>query len=123
MLTLAVMCFTLLVVAAPARSSSWPTSREALRWRWPHGWLAGALCIHRHESVDWHRRWVDWAGRPSSYAGGMQFLQSTWERAGGRGEPWQWSPREQLYRSFVIWRMHHGSWSEWGTAGECGLDG
>jgi hypothetical protein len=73
-------------------------------------------------------RWVDWRGAPSRYAGGMQFLQSTWERAGGRGEPWQWSPREQLYRVYRIWDMadgvrgnRRGGFGEWGTAKACGL--
>ncbi|HMA26108.1 MAG: hypothetical protein ACM33U_08970 [Solirubrobacterales bacterium] len=83
--------------------------------------MRGAVCIHLHESVDWHRRWIDWRGHPSPYAGGMQFLQSTWNRAGGRGEPWQWSPREQYFRAFVIWRAGGGSWREWGTAAHCGL--
>lgn len=107
---------------AGVAADRYPTSPAAKRWRADPGWLRGAFCIHNHESVDWHRRWVDWAGRPSRYAGGMQFLQSTWRKAGGRGEPWQWSPREQLFRAFLVWKADGGSWRlEWGTARACGL--
>jgi hypothetical protein len=52
----------------------------------------------------------------------MQFTESTWLSVGGRGEPWQWSPREQLYRSWLNWRSNGQRWSgQWGTAGVCGL--
>lgn len=98
----------------------WPTA-VAMRWRAPRGWLREAFCIHRHESVDWYRAYVDWQGNPSSYSGGMQFRLSTWRRAGGTGHPHEWRPREQVYRAFVIWRANGGSWSEWGSAGKCGL--
>lgn len=101
-------------------SARWPT-REAMRWKPPHGFLREAFCIHRHESVDWHRAYVDWAGNPSPYSGGMQFLLSTWQRAGGTGHAWEWRPREQVYRAFVIWRQSGNSWFQWGTAGKCGL--
>jgi hypothetical protein len=117
-----------LCLALPAAAGRWPTSPAALRWRPPAGWIGHAWCLHRHESTDWHRAWVDWRGAPSRYAGGMQFLQSTWQRAGGRGEPWQWSPREQLYRVYRIWDMadgvrgnRRGGFGEWGTAKACGL--
>jgi hypothetical protein len=115
-----VVLFAPVARSAPSR---WPTSPEARRFHFPPGWLvrSGVWCLHRHESVDWHRRWVDWAGRPSPYAGGLQFMQHTWETAGGRGEPWQWSVREQVYRAFVRWHADGDSWSEWGTAGACGL--
>jgi hypothetical protein len=56
----------------------------------------------------------------------MQFLLSTWQRAGGtvnaRG---RWAsaatPREQLYRAWIIWRQDGRSWHEWGTSAACGL--
>lgn len=83
--------------------------------------MAAAACIHRHESADWHRAWTTWAGAPSPYAGGLQFLESTWRRAGGTGEPWQWSPREQLYRMYRIWLQDGRSFREWGTARDCGV--
>jgi hypothetical protein len=88
---------------------------------WPSWWLAEALCVHRHESVDWGRAGVDWEGRPSPYYGGFQFLVSTWESVGGRGLPSSASPREQLYRAWLVWKRDRGSWREWGSAGECGL--
>jgi hypothetical protein len=113
---------------AGASDHRWPVTAEAMRWRAPAGWLRGAFCIHRHESVDWHRAYVDWRGLPSRYSGGMQFLLDTWRRAGGKGHAWQWGPREQVYRAFVIWDKQdgilgnrRGDWSEWGTAGKCGL--
>jgi hypothetical protein len=110
-----------LAIAAPAGAATWPTSRTARHWHPSRAWIRGAVCIHRHESVDWHRRWTDWRGYRSPYAGGLQLLESTWLNAGGRGEPWEWSPREQLYRAWVVWRRDGGSWREWGTAGACGL--
>lgn len=109
------------VACATARGTTWPTSHAARVWHPPRGFIQQALCIHRYESTDWHRAWTDWAGNRSPYAGGLQFMESTWLRAGGRGEPWQWSPREQVYRAYVIWRSHHGSWSEWGTRASCHL--
>lgn len=107
--------------APPHRHSQDPMTDAARRWKPDRGWLRGAFCVHRHESLDWHLAWKDWAGNPSPYAGGMQFLQSTWTNAGGHGEPWQWAPREQLYRAWRVWKADGGSWREWGTAGACGL--
>lgn len=123
MLSLVFLTMILLATAdtAFARSNAWPISVAARRWRPNTIWLRGAVCIHNRESVDWHRRWTDWAGNRSPYAGGLQFLESTWVNAGGRGEPWQWAPREQLYRAWLVWTADGGSWSEWGTAGRCGL--
>lgn len=121
-MTLAVLVTLLACTTAAFAGRHWPTTRAAVHFRFPPGWLHDAFCIHQHESVDWHRRWVDWAGHPSSYAGGMQFTEQTWESAGGSGEPWQWSPREQLYRAYVRWHADGGRWAvEWGTAGACGL--
>lgn len=104
-----------------ATAGSYPTSHAARVWHPDRAWLRGAFCVHNHESADWHRAWTDWRGSPSLYAGGLQFLQSTWRAAGGRGEPWEWSPREQFFRAFVTWRRDGGSWSEWGSRGRCGL--
>src|SRR4051812_20824297 len=105
-----------LALSAVTVARGYPTSQRALRWRPPPRWIYQAWCIHRHESVDWKRRWVDWRGAPSLYAGGMQFLQSTWRGAGGTGEPWQATPREQVYRAFIVWKRDGRSWREWGTA-------
>jgi hypothetical protein len=114
--------FVLSMLVTPlARSGTWPTSRAARVWHPDRGWLRGAFCIHRFESGDWHRDHVDWLGRWSPYSGGLQFLPSTWRSAGGAGDAWQWSPREQLYRAYVVWRHDGSSWSEWGTRLVCGL--
>lgn len=99
---------------------SWPTSLAARRWRPSPAWLRAALCIHSHESVDWHRAGVDWRGMPSPYFGGMQFLVSTWTSAGGVGLPSAWSSREQLYRAWVV-VTRDGGWREWGTHSACGV--
>lgn len=56
----------------------------------------------------------------------MQFLKSTWVHAGGKvARDGHWasvvSPREQLYRAYLVW-LHDGrSWREWGTKGACHL--
>lgn len=71
--------------------------------------------------MDWHRGHVDWRGAPSPYSGGMQFLTSTWHAAGGTGEPYEWSVREQVYRAYVRWHADGDSWAEWGTRRVCGL--
>lgn len=58
----------------------------------------------------------------NGYHGGLQFLSSTWARAGGTGDAAQASAAEQIYRAWIIWRSHGGSWSEWGdTRTACGL--
>jgi hypothetical protein len=90
--------------------------------RFPHWWYLQAVCIHRHESVDWFYGPGHTSGRYwNGYYGGFQFLLSTWQRAGGRGYPHRAIPNEQYYRAWVIWKANHGSWREWGTAGMCGL--
>lgn len=115
-------CIWLLAIRLPdALGSVRRSTPAARRWRAPHGWLREAFCIHRHESVDWYRAGVDWAGNPSPYYGGFQFLVSTWQSVGGRGLPSDWPPREQVYRAFLVWQRDGGSWAEWGTAGVCGL--
>ena len=75
--------------------------------------------------------WHDNTG--NQYFGGLQWLRSTWLRAGGHdyaaflhpGDsryPFPASPREEIYRMWiVVTRQDHGSFHEWGTAGLCGL--
>lgn len=120
-ITFALIALLVCVATKATAAARWPTSKAAQRWKPDPAWLRGALCIHNHESVDWHLAYRNWAGNSSPYSGGMQFLHSTWVNAGGKGHAWQWSPREQLYRAFVVWRADGGSWREWGTAGMCGL--
>lgn len=100
---------TLLILAPPAAARAMPRG-----WHAPPWWLREALCIHGHEGA-----WPDETG--NGYSGGMQFLPSTWSSVGGSGRPSQWSPREQLYRAWLVWSRDGGSWREWGTAGICGL--
>lgn len=108
-MTTATVIALLLVTAASA--ATWPMPKN---WRAKHypAWFAEAMCIHRYEGA-WN------ANTGNGYYGGMQFLLSTWRRAGGSGYPHLWPPREQLYRARVIWRANGGSWREWGTAWRC----
>ena len=86
-------------------------------WHAPRAWLKDALCVHAHEGA-----WND-PGPP--YEGGLQFLLSTWLSVGGVVHGAHWasvaSPREQLYRAWLVWLRDGRSWHEWGTAGVCGL--
>lgn len=111
-------------------------------WHAPRWWLPQAMCLHdgyRGARYDRLGNRVAGTGRRvgpgegawnaatgNGYEGGLQFLRSTWERAGGRTVGGRWAsvatPREQLYRAFVIWKSHGGSWSEWGAMRvACGL--
>ncbi len=95
----------------------WPTSHAAAHFRFPHGWLqhSGVWCIHRYEAVDWHER------RNSSSRGGLQIQYGTWASVGGTGDPADWSPREQVYRAYLIWHRDGGSFREWSTHYMCGV--
>ena len=95
-------------------------------WHAPRWFLKAALCIHSREGA-----WTDNTG--NSYFGGGQMLRSTWLRAGGgwyaafdhpgdRRYPFTASPREQLYRMWVIYLLDRRSFREWGTASACGLE-
>jgi len=98
------------------------------RWHAPAQWLPGALCVHAHESGDFHygpsrhRSTASWNG----YYNGWQFTLSTWQRADrllGRHDDPQWSaPWVQLWHVWAIWKDDRGSWREWPhTARMCGL--
>jgi hypothetical protein len=85
------------VKAHPAEAFSLP------RW-----WVGEALCIHRHESVDWHRT-TDWLGQPSVDHGGMQIDVRTWLSVAPKGfprEPAAASPRQQLVVAYRIWQAN-----------------
>lgn len=104
----------------------------------PDWFMARALCVHDgwwHQGHAPFARTADvpdgipggsgeanWANR-SSYRGGMQFAWSTWQRAGGSGDPADATPAEQVYRAYVIVvNQDGGSWREWPqTARACGL--
>lgn len=93
-------------------------------WHASSDWLAQATCIHGHEGA-----WPDATG--NGYEGGMQFLASTYASVGGHvaydryGHAVHWAsldtPREQLYRAWLVYLRDGRSWREWGTAGACGL--
>jgi hypothetical protein len=104
---IAVISFLVLPLAARAS----PVPRG---WHAPRAWLADALCIHQHEGA-----WPDDTG--NGYYGGMQFLESTWQSVGAPGYPNDYPPRVQLFYAYKVWKRDGGSWSEWGTAGMCGL--
>lgn len=91
-------------------------------WHAPAQWLTQALCIHAHEGA-WNA--IGYRNGRATYGGGMQFLPGTWQRAGGRERDVyaiaRTSPREQLYRAYVIYLSDGHSWREWGTANACGL--
>ncbi len=86
-------------------------------WHAPAWWLRQALCIHAHEGA-----WNDATG--NGYFGGMQFTASTYRSVGGRddGRADLDTPREQLYRAWLVWLRDGKSWREWGTAGVCRLN-
>jgi Transglycosylase-like domain len=92
------------------------------RWHAPAWWLPAALCIHAHEGA-WTA--VGYVNGVPTYGGGMQMLPSTWARAGGGSlsvyDIAKRSPREQLYRAWIIYVLDGRSWREWGTARACGL--
>jgi hypothetical protein len=72
------------------------------------------MCIHHYEGA-----WNDNTG--NGYFGGLQFLLSTWNSVNGPSRPDLVSPREQLFRAWLVWRRDGNSFREWGTASLCGL--
>ena len=92
------------VVAAPM-----PLGLHAPAW-----WLPQAVCVHEHEGA-----WNDNTG--NGYYGGMQFTLGTWRSVGGSGQPDRATPREQLYRAWLVWKRDGGSWREWSSRIPCGL--
>ena len=102
------------LAVAAASTLKAATKRSVVLPRW---WLAEALCIHRHESTDWHRV-TDWLGRPSVNHGGMQINVGTWVRWAPNSfphEPAAASPQEQLIVAYRIWttngdRFGGGQW-------------
>ena len=86
-------------------------------YRVPAWFRAQAECIYSHESggYGWH------ADTGNGYRTGLQFLPSTWLRAGGSFDRFaNASVAEIVYRAWVI-TGHGRTWHEWSTAGMCGL--
>lgn len=95
-----VIVYLLVVIVACAA-----TSARAASSPWPAWWYSQAMCIHRHESTDWHRR-TNWLGYPSRDHGGMQIDVGTWASyrpAGYPPDPAAASPGQQLYVAWLIW--------------------
>lgn len=107
----ATLILTLYLLAAAALAHARPMPRS---WHAPRWWLAQALCVHHREGA-WN------AETGNGYSGGLQFTPYTWASVGGVGRASAASPREQLYRAWLVWKRDGGSWAEWGTAGLCGL--
>lgn len=73
------------------------------RWHAPAWWLREAVCIHSKEGA-WNS--IGYVHGVATYGGGMQFLVSTWQAAGGT-ETSVWAIarapiREQLDRKSVV---------------------
>jgi hypothetical protein len=88
--------------------------------RFPHWWYLQAVCVHRGESHNW--RIVN-----PPYAGGFQFMLSTYNRVGGRdagslSDLASHIPNEQYFHAWLVWKQDGGSWREWpNTSRACGL--
>ena len=102
------------------------TSTASARISLPHWWIAKAMCIHQHESLDWHRT-TDWRGRPSVDHGGLQIDVRTWGAfapAAYPGSPAAASPLQQLTVAYRIWLAngHRFGGSQWyHSAAQCGV--
>jgi resuscitation-promoting factor RpfA len=83
-------------------------------WHAPAWWLPQAICIHGYEGA-WN------ANTGNGHYGGMQFTLYTWASVNGAGRPDLATPREQLYRAWLVYLRDGRSWREWGTRSLCGL--
>ena len=96
------------------------------RYALPRWWVTEALCIHRHESLNWHQT-TTWQGYPSDDTGGMQIESGTWETMAPRSFPplpALATPWQQLFVSYRIWLANGRSfggnqWPE--SSASCGL--
>jgi hypothetical protein len=104
-----------------------PPAASAAKTSPPRWWVKEAMCIHEHESVDWHRV-TDWLGQPSWDHGGMQIDVRTWEQFAQRplpSDPADATPREQLVVAYRIWRANGRRFGggEWPLSSvRCGLE-
>jgi hypothetical protein len=114
----------MLLAPVTARSGTYGPmpARWSARLSTPPGWYSQALCIHSREGA-WNS--IGYVHGVATYGGGMQFMLGTWHGAGGWARSLsdiaRASPKEQLYRAYLVWRRDGRSWREWGTAGACGL--
>jgi len=109
------------LLAAALAALVFSSSASARSWHPSATWLAQARCVHAHEGP-WN------ANTGNGYFGGMQFAPQAWKRVAGRADPafahpgdgafpFAASPREQLYRAWLLWRHDGGSWRSWGAVG------
>jgi hypothetical protein len=109
------------VVLAVSASVAFAVPAQAESTQPPSGWLAQAMCVHRHEGP-----WT--ANTGNGYFGGMQFRAATWLRARGPRQvafahpgdpdyPFSASPKQQLQVAWLIWSRDGGSWRSWGAVG------
>ncbi len=118
-----------MVSAAFAATSAFTSVRAhtARAFALPGWWVSEAMCIHRHESADWHRT-TDWLGRPSVDHGGMQIALGTWATLAPKSyprEPAAASPHEQLVVAYRIWTANGRRFggSQWPYSSEaCGVE-
>jgi hypothetical protein len=71
-------------------------------------------CIAQHESGGNPR-----AVNPNGHYGLFQFSMAAWSSVGGRGNPIDASPQEQLMRAQLL--QARGGWGQWSTASLCGV--
>jgi hypothetical protein len=125
LITLIALAASAGIAAAAALASGKSHASAALAL--PRWWVKEALCIHRHESIDWHAT-RDWRGFPSADHGGMQIAVGTWLALAPKGfprEPASASPRQQLVVAYRIWRENGRRFggSQWPySSSSCGLD-
>jgi len=109
---------TALLLTATAQAARYPPAVPKA-WKAPGWWLPQAMCIHSKEGA------MN-AATGNGYEGGWQHLRSTWQSVGGPVDSHgHWasvaSPKEQLYRTWLVYHRDGNSWREWGTAHACGL--
>ena len=95
------MLISLVASAVISASAALTTvkAHAATAFALPHWWVSEAMCIHRHESTNWHRHHATGAATPRVDHGGMQIAVGTWLSLAPKGfprEPAAASPHEQL---------------------------
>jgi len=113
-------------VSQPA-ITGWLRSTLAISHRiLPRWWVTEALCIHRHEAMNWHQT-TTWQGYPSDDTGGLQIETGTWDEMAPSGYPQlaaSASPWQQLVVAYRIWTANGRSFggNQWPLSSEsCGL--
>jgi hypothetical protein len=109
------------VLVALIAAVAFAGAAQAKSTQLPSGWLAQAMCIHRHEGP-----WT--ANTGNGYFGGMQFKAATWLRVNGPKQaafahpgdptyPFSASPTQQLHVAWLVWTRDGNTWRSWGAVG------